>query len=45
VAQEADAIVLMTRWDAFEKLSIEKIGQMLNAKRMVDLHNIYVRQN
>ena len=41
VAQEADAIVLMTRWDAFEKLSIEKIGQMLNAKRMVDLHNIY----
>lgn len=41
VMQDADAVVLMTGWDEFSQLSIDKIGQSLKIKRMIDLHNIY----
>ncbi len=41
VAQNADAIILMTRWNDFKSLSINKIGKLLSTKRMIDLHNIF----
>ena len=41
VAHDADAIILMTKWDEFKSLCMTKIGEKLNKKIMIDLHNIF----
>jgi UDPglucose 6-dehydrogenase len=40
-AEGADALVIVTEWDAFRALDLERIKTMLNAPAIVDLRNIY----
>lgn len=37
----ADAVVLLTEWDEFRALDLERVKSLLNAPVMVDLRNIY----
>jgi UDPglucose 6-dehydrogenase len=37
----ADAVVIVTEWDAFRALDFERIGRIAKAKVLVDLRNIY----
>ncbi len=37
----ADAIALVTEWDAFRALDLERIKQIANAPVLVDLRNVY----
>ena len=38
---KADALVIITEWDAFRALDLERVKSLLNAPIMVDLRNIY----
>ena len=38
---EADVLVILTEWNEFRALDIERIGKSMNARRVVDLRNIY----
>ena len=38
---KADAIVIVTEWDAFRALDIKRVKEMVNAPVLVDLRNIY----
>jgi UDPglucose 6-dehydrogenase len=40
-AQGADALVIVTEWDAFRALDLERVKKALNAPVIVDLRNIY----
>jgi UDPglucose 6-dehydrogenase len=40
-AAGADALVIITEWDQFRALDLERIGQAMKAPVMVDLRNIY----
>ncbi len=40
----ADAIVLLTEWNEFRALDLEKISSRMNTPAMVDLRNIYTPQ-
>ena len=40
-AADADALVIVTEWDAFRALDMRRIKELLNAPRIVDLRNIY----
>ncbi len=40
-AQGADALVLMTEWNAYRNLDLERIGGAMRQRVMVDLRNIY----
>ncbi len=40
-AKGADALVIVTEWDAFRALDLERIRKDLNAPVLVDLRNIY----
>jgi UDPglucose 6-dehydrogenase len=40
-AMDADALVIVTEWDAFRALDLERIRKHLNAPVLVDLRNIY----
>jgi UDPglucose 6-dehydrogenase len=37
----ADAIVLVTEWDAFRAIDLGRVKQLANAPVMVDLRNVY----
>ena len=37
----ADAIALVTEWDAFRALDLDRVKQLANAPVMVDLRNVY----
>ena len=37
----ADAVVIVTEWDAFRALDFERVKQLANAPVLVDLRNIY----
>lgn len=37
----ADAVVILTEWDEFRALDLERVKALLNAPVMVDLRNIY----
>ena len=37
----ADAVVLVTEWDAFRALDLSRIKQLLNSPVLVDLRNVY----
>jgi UDPglucose 6-dehydrogenase len=40
-ADQADALVLVTEWDEFRALDLQKIAGMLKAPVLVDLRNVY----
>ena len=41
-AQGADAVAIVTEWDAFRALDLTRLGGVMAGKVMVDLRNIYV---
>ncbi|WBO20864.1 UDP-glucose dehydrogenase family protein [Sphingomonas abietis] len=45
VADGADALVLVTEWDAFRALNLKRIAGMLKSPILVDLRNIYPPQD
>ncbi|MEP2494071.1 MAG: UDP binding domain-containing protein, partial [Parasphingorhabdus sp.] len=40
-AQDADAVVIVTEWDAFRALDLKKLSQVMKGNVLVDLRNIY----
>jgi UDPglucose 6-dehydrogenase len=49
VAENADALVILTEWDQFRALDFERLSRQMKQPVMVDLRNIYnpddLRQN
>ncbi len=43
-AQGADALVVVTEWDAFRALDLERLKGLLNAPVLIDLRNLYPRK-
>lgn len=41
VAENADALALVTEWNEFRALDMDRIGEVLGRKTIVDLRNIY----
>lgn len=41
VAQDADALVIVTEWNEFRALDLDRIGESMKTKRLIDLRNIY----
>lgn len=37
----ADAVVLVTEWDAFRGIDLERVGQLVRSRVLVDLRNVY----
>lgn len=44
VADGADALVIVTEWDAFRALDLKRMKSLLNAPVLVDLRNVYPPQ-
>ena len=42
-AQDADALVLVTEWDAFRALDLKRLAGSMSGPVLVDLRNIYPR--
>jgi UDPglucose 6-dehydrogenase len=40
-AQGADALVIVTEWDAYRALDLKRLRQEMKAPLIVDLRNIY----
>lgn len=40
-AEGSDALVILTEWNEFRGLDLERIGKSMKAKRIIDLRNIY----
>jgi UDPglucose 6-dehydrogenase len=40
-AEGADALVLITEWDAYRALDLERLKQRMRARVVVDLRNVY----
>ena len=45
VAEDADALVIITEWNEFRALDMERIGESMRARCLVDLRNIYKTQD
>jgi UDPglucose 6-dehydrogenase len=43
-AADSDALVIVTEWDEFRALDLEKIAVLLRGKVLVDLRNVYDRE-
>ena len=43
-ASEADALVIVTEWDEFRALDLEKVAASMSGKVLVDLRNVYDRE-
>src|SRR3546814_5362152 len=43
-ATGADALVLVTEWDAFRALDLKRLASSMNGPVLVDLRNIYPRK-
>ena len=43
-ATGADALVLVTEWDAFRALDLKRLARLMNGPVLVDLRNIYPRR-
>jgi UDPglucose 6-dehydrogenase len=41
VADKADVLVILTEWNEFRGLDLDRLGGMMAARRIVDLRNIY----
>ena len=39
--ENADAVVLMTEWNAYRNLDLQRIRQLMNGNVFVDLRNVY----
>ena len=39
--ENADCLVIVTEWNQFRKLDLEKVGSLLRQKNLADLRNIY----
>ncbi|HUP67025.1 MAG TPA: UDP-glucose/GDP-mannose dehydrogenase family protein [Sphingomicrobium sp.] len=44
-AEEADALVIVTEWDEFRALDLEKVAELMRGKALVDLRNVYDRKD
>ena len=42
-AEGADALVIVTEWDEFRALDLDRIAASLRGKRLIDLRNVYDR--
>jgi UDPglucose 6-dehydrogenase len=42
-AEEADALVIVTEWDEFRALDLDKLAAVMRGKVLVDLRNVYGR--
>jgi len=42
-ARDADAVVIVTEWDAFRALDLQRLRQVMAAPVLVDLRNVYDR--
>jgi UDPglucose 6-dehydrogenase len=42
-AADADALVIVTEWDEFRALDLDKVAELLRGKVLVDLRNVYDR--
>jgi UDPglucose 6-dehydrogenase len=40
-AEEAEALVIVTEWDMFRALDFGRLSQVMRAKVLVDLRNVY----
>ena len=40
-AQGADVVVILTEWNEFRGLDLERMARKMNSKRMADLRNVY----
>ncbi len=40
-ATDADAVVIVTEWDAFRALDLEKLSGLMSGNALIDLRNIY----
>lgn len=38
---DADAVILMTEWNQYRALDLDKIGSLMNSKIFIDLRNVY----
>ena len=45
VAEAADALVIVTEWDEFRALNLDKIAKRMRGKVLVDLRNVYDRDD
>ena len=43
-ATDADALVIVTEWDEFRALDLDKIAAAMRGKTLVDLRNVYDRE-
>ncbi len=41
VAQDADAVVILTEWNEYRQLSLAHLGEKMKTKCLIDLRNIY----
>ena len=41
----ADALVIVTEWDEFRALDLEKIAESMRGRVLVDLRNVYDRED
>lgn len=41
VAKDADVLVILTEWNEFRALDLERVAKAMKARRLVDLRNIY----
>ena len=44
-ATDADALVIVTEWDEFRALDLEKVATAMSGKTLVDLRNVYDRED
>ena len=42
-AEGADALVIVTEWDEFRALDLDRIAAAMRGKMLVDLRNVYDR--
>jgi UDPglucose 6-dehydrogenase len=42
-AAGADALVILTEWDAFRALDFQRLGSVMNNRLLIDLRNVYRR--
>jgi UDPglucose 6-dehydrogenase len=40
-AQDVDALIILTEWNEYRALDLERIAQVMKTKRIVDMRNIY----
>jgi UDPglucose 6-dehydrogenase len=41
VAEGADALVILTEWDEFRALDLERVKGLMKAPLLIDLRNVY----